>query len=83
MPRSTKIARDRFWEGGRGGHQLPRGMELVGRSSHALFITGSFRWDQLEEVVSLVGATLVLHLGGLNKPRQVQHQLFLFICRQM
>lgn len=52
-------------------------------SFHALFITSSFHWDQLEEVVSLVCAALVLYLGGLNKPRQVQHQLFLVICRQM
>jgi len=53
MLHSTKIARDCFWEVGKGGHQLQRGMSCSG-SSHALFITSSFHLDQLEEVVSLV-----------------------------
>lgn len=67
MLHSTKIAKDCFGEAGRGGHQLLQGMDHVHRSSHALFITSSFHWNQLEEVVSLVWATLVFIFRRLKQ----------------
>lgn len=51
---AQKLQRSALGEAGRDGHQLLQGMEHVRRSSHALFITSSFHWNQLEEVVSLV-----------------------------
>lgn len=65
MLHSTKIAKDCFGEAGR--HQLLQGMEHVHRSSHALFIMSSFHWNQLEEVVSLVWATLVFIFRQLKQ----------------
>lgn len=67
MLHSTKIAKDCFGEAGRGGHQLLQGMEHVHRNSHALFITSSFHCNQLEEVVSLVEATLVFIFRRLKQ----------------
>lgn len=67
MLHSTETAKDWFGEAGRGGHQLLQGMEHVHRSSHALFITSSFHCKQLEEVVSIVQATLVFMFRRLKQ----------------